>query len=275
MSDTLPQDLEKGQTAHNIDYNSSTEYDHIQSNGAPNPITKITTSPNGDIVYLGNQSFHRHELLNAFAGDLNPGIHHTPHRPMGNPVPLGLSGFAVCCFVVSMVNMGARDVTNVKIIASCSLFFGGVIEVIAGLWCLVIENTFAATALGSYGGFWMSYGAINIDAFGIVSSYETTEEFNNAMGIFLIAWFIFSFIMWVCTFKATWPFFFLFLFLWTFILMLAIGAFTGSTGCNKAGGALGILATFTAFYIILAGTATPENSYIPIRSFPMPGAPRI
>ncbi len=275
---SLPQDLEKGNSSHlqgNNGY-SSTEFDQPQlQESTGNPITKISTSPNGDIIYLGNQSFHRHELVNAFAGDLNPGLHRQPFRPMGNPVPLGLSGFAVCCFVVSLVNLQTRGVENVKIIASCALFFGGVIEVIAGLWCLVIENTFAATALGSYGGFWMSYGALNIDAFGIVSSYKTQEEYTNALGLFLAAWFIFSFLMWLCTFKATWPFFILFFFLWTFILMLSIGYLENSTGCIKAGGALGILATFTAFYIILAGVVTNSNSYFTIPALPMPGAPTV
>lgn len=276
-ANTLPQDLEKGVTDNHHSNYSSTEFEapHPTNSNDGNPITKITTSPNGELVYLGNHTFHRHELLNAFAGDLNPGIHAPAHRPMGNPVPLGLSGFAICCFVVSLVNLQTRGVTNPKIIASCALFFGGVIEVIAGLWCLVIENTFAATALGSYGGFWMSYGAILIDAFGIASGYDTTKEYTNALGLFLAAWFIFSFLMWICTFKSTWPFFILFFLLWTFILMLSIGYMVDSTGCIKAGGALGILATFTAFYIILAGTADLTNSYVTIPPLPMPGAPRV
>lgn len=272
-------DLEKGNIYHNSNPDLSSAEDYPRpinsgENGAP--IGRITTSQNGDIIYLGNQAFHKNDLVNAFAGDLNPGIHTNPHRPMGNPVPLGLSGFAICCFVVSLVNCQARGVTNTKIIAACALFFGGVIETIAGLWCLVIENTFAATALGSYGGFWLGFGGILLDdAFGIVSSYTTEEEYTNALAFYLTAWVIFSFLMWLCTFKSTWPFFILFLLVWVFLMFLAIGYFINSSGVIKAGGVLGLLATANAFYIIFAAVADETNSYITVRPSPMPHAPRV
>ncbi|CDR44475.1 CYFA0S14e03092g1_1 [Cyberlindnera fabianii] len=278
MSNTLPEDVEKGITQQ--DY-SSADYEaphgvNSKDTAYPeNPVLRVTTSSNGDVVYLGEHAYNRKELINAFAGDLNPGLHKAPYRPMGNPVPLGLSSFSICCFVVSLVNCGARDVHNVNVIAACALFFGGIIESITGLWCLVIENTFAATALGSFGGFWMGYAGILIDAFGIASSYDTTEELNNAIGFYLTAWVIFAFLMWLCTFKATWPFFILFLLLWVFIMCLAIGSFTNLESATKAGGVLGLLATFVAFYIVYAGVATDTNSYITIPATPMPHAPTV
>lgn len=262
----LPQDLEKGEQSQS----SSQDF-------APTAETigRIVTSTNGDIVYLGNQAFNKNDLINAFAGDLQPGLHPSPHRPMGNPVPLGLSSFSICCFVVSLVNCQARGVTNVNVIAAAALLFGGVVETITGLWCLVLENTFAATALGSFGGFWMGYAGILLDGFGIASSYTTSEELGNAIGFYLSAWVIFSFLMWLCTFKATWPFFLLFLFLWVFLMFLAIGSFTGKEAITKVGGVLGLIATFIAFFIVYAGTADPTNSYFVIPPTPMPGAPSV
>lgn len=238
-------------------------------------LSKVRTSTNGDIVYLGKQAFKRSDLENAFAGSLFPGVHRAPTRPMGNPVPLGLTGFSICCFVVSLVNAQARSATNVNLLAGCALFLGGVLESVAGLWCLVIENTFAATSLGAFGGFWMSYAFILGDVWGITSSYTTTEEFNNVMGFFLAAWVIFAFSMWLCTFKATYPFFLLFLFVWVFLLCLTIGSFTGSTAATKAGGVIGLLATFTGFFIVFAGVANHENSYVTIPASPMPHAPTV
>lgn len=290
-------DLEKGGFSHSN--SNSTEYDpqpiqnsnvleveSTKDNGADDAssipmkefshsLAQVTTSQDGDLIHLGNQTFHKADLRNAFAGDLNPGLHTTPHRPMGNPVPLGLSGFCICCFVAAMVFLQARSVTHVNIIAGEALFFGGIVETVAGLWCLVVENTFAATALGSFGGFWFGYGTILIDGFGIVSSYSTTRELNNALGFYITPWVIFAFLMWICTFKSTWPFFILFTFVWTFLMLLAIGYFIDSTGVLKAGGAIALLATFTGFFIIFAGVANNENSYITIRPSPMPGAPTV
>lgn len=274
---TLPDDLEKGTMYHHSNVSSTEDEPRPETSeyGTGASIRKITTSNNGDIVYLGDQAFHRNELMNAFAGDLNPGVHTSPHRPMGNPVPVGLSGFAICCFVVSLINCQARGVTNAKIIAASALFFGGIIETVAGFWCLLIENTFAATVLGAYGGFWLGFGGILLDSFGIASSYSSDQEYRNALAFYLTAWVIFSFMMWLCTFKATWPFFIVFLFVWVFILLLAIGYFINSTPLIKAGGVVGVLASLNAFYIIFAAVADETNSYITIKATPMPHAPRV
>ena len=267
----LPVDLEKGYTAQTLG-KIDTEISHDPLQPA---VMKVVTSSNGDIIYLGHQAFNKKDLFNAFAGDLQPGLHATPHRPMGNPVPLGLTSFCICCFVVSLVNTEARGVTNAKVIASCALFFAGVVETISGLWCLVIENTFAATALGSFGGFWMGYAGLLIDAFGITSSYSTTEELGNALGFYLTAWTIFAFLMWLCTFKSTWPFFILFLLVWVFLMCLAIGKYNDNTTATKAGGVLGLVATFVGFFIVYAGVADDSNSYLTIPASPMPHAPRV
>ena len=268
---SLPEDLEKGYATQSLH-----EMNTAITNDPSQPVLmKVVTSSNGDIIHLGNQAFSKKDLFNAFAGDLQPGLHATPHRPMGNPVPMGLTSFCICCFVVSLVNAQARGVTNAKVIAACALFFAGVVETVCGLWCLVIENTFAATALGSFGGFWMGYAGLLIDAFGITSSYSTTEELGNAIGFYLTAWTIFAFLMWLCTFKATWPFFILFLLIWVFLMCLAIGNFNSNTTATKAGGVLGLLATFVGFFIVYAGVADSSNSYIVIPPTPMPNAPTV
>lgn len=47
-------------------------------------------------------------------------------------------------------------------------------------------NTFAATAFGSYGGFWMSLGIIlTPGGFHIIESYPTPEMFGHAFSFFI------------------------------------------------------------------------------------------
>ncbi|KAH3675906.1 hypothetical protein WICPIJ_009223 [Wickerhamomyces pijperi] len=279
----MPPDLEKGIYQTSNPNGSSTEFDpqsltqtqqkSSDSGVADNTVLrKITTSTDGDTIYLGDQAFSRKELQNAFAGDLRPGLYTAPTRPMGNPVPLGLTGFCICCFVVSVINTGARGVNNQQVIASASLFLGGAIETIAGLWCLLVENTFGATALGAFGGFWMGYWALLCDAWGVRTSYATTQEYNDAVGFYLSVWVIFAFLMWLCTFRSTWPFFVLFFLVWFFLMLLAIGSFTGHAGVTKAGGVFGLLASFNGFYIVYAGTADPTNSLLVPKTLPMPWA---
>jgi succinate-acetate transporter protein len=51
---------------------------------------------------------------------------------------------------------------------------------------MAIGNTFGATALASYGAFWISYAILLTPSFGIASAYTTTAEYNHAIGFFLM-----------------------------------------------------------------------------------------
>lgn len=233
---------------------------------------RIHTSHGGEVVHMGPYSFKREELITAFGGTLNPGLAAPPPIRGLNSVPAGLSSFAFCAFVLSLFHLQARDATNPSIIVGSCFFYGGVIEMICGLMALIIDNTFAGTALTCFGGFWLSFGAILCDAFHISSSYATKQEFNNALGFFLMGWFCFAFVIWLCTWKSTWPFFTLFLLIWVWILVLACAQFYASVAATKAGGVLGLLSSFLALYLVYAGLATPENSFLVPQPLYMPGA---
>lgn len=140
---------------------------------------------------------------------------------------------------------------------------------------MAVGNTFGATALSSYGGFWLSYAIISTPGgFNIAAAYATknattgaatgagVNDLNNALGFFLIGWFIFTFILLICTLKSTVAFFLLFFTLDLAFLFLAIGHLqadekTGKVllGSQKAGGYFGLFAAFLAWYNALAGIA--------------------
>ena len=70
---------------------------------------------------------------------------------------------------------------------------------------MAVGNTFGATALSSYGGFWISFGiALTPGGFQIIQQYETAgQSFDYAFGFYLFGWFIFTFILLICTLRST------------------------------------------------------------------------
>jgi succinate-acetate transporter protein len=131
---------------------------------------------------------------------------------------------------------------------------------------MAVGNTFGATALSSYGGFWISFAIIlTPGGFAIGEAYEDGDDFNHAIGFYLAGWFIFTTILLVCTLRSTVAFFLLFFTLDLAFLFLAIGHLqlvgdvagkrTPQEGCIKAGGVFGLLAAFLAWYNALAGIA--------------------
>ncbi|KAK6458062.1 GPR1/FUN34/yaaH family-domain-containing protein [Scheffersomyces xylosifermentans] len=241
----------------------STDEGHAQN------VSKIKTAGDGDeFIVIGNQKFYRHELMSAFGGTLNPGLAPPPKHQFANPAPLGLSAFALTTFVLSMFNAQAMGITTPNIVVSLAAFYGGAVQFLAGVWELAIGNTFGGTALTSYGAFWLSYAAINIQSFGIIKAYADTDQLANAVGFFLLAWAIFTFILTLCTLKSTAAFCALFSCLTITFILLAAGEFTGKVGVARAGGVVGVITGFLGFYNAFAGVANPTNSYF--TAWPIP-----
>ncbi|OCL10134.1 GPR/FUN34 family protein [Glonium stellatum] len=215
----------------------------------------------------------------AFGGEFQPGSYSDQRskRGIANPAPMGLSGFALTTFILSLINLGTRGLVEPNLVVGAAYVYGGLVQLLAGMWEMAVGNTFGATALSSYGGFWISFGIIlTPGGFNIIEAYGgATAEFANAFGLYLIGWFIFTFILWVCTLRSTVAFCSLFLFVWLTFLMLGIAhldntAGAANVGLVRAGGAFGIIAAFLAWYNALAGIADQTNSFfvIPVAHFP-------
>ncbi|KAF4307700.1 putative gpr fun34 family protein [Botryosphaeria dothidea] len=216
--------------------------------------------------------------LPAFGGEFQPGLYRAPKKNFANPAPLGLSAFALTTFVLSLINMGTLGIGEPNLVVAIAYGYGGLVQLLAGMWEMAVGNTFGATALSSYGGFWISFAIIlTPGGFQIASTLEaeSPDPFLNSFGLYLMGWFIFTFILLMCTLRSTVAFFFLFATLDLAFLLLGIGYLQHSggkpnAGCIKAGGAFGILAAFAAWYNALAGIADSSNSFfvIPVAHFP-------
>ncbi|KAL2179381.1 GPR1/FUN34/yaaH family-domain-containing protein [Thermothelomyces heterothallicus CBS 202.75] len=224
--------------------------------------------------------------LPAFGGEFQPGLWRPiEHRKFANPAPLGLSAFALTTFVLSCVNLGARDVSVPNIAVPLAFGYGGLVQLLAGMWEMAVGNTFGATALSSYGGFWIAYGILltpNWNITGKGGPYDQASDIdprmvNSAIGFFLTGWFIFTTILLLCTLRSTVMFFLLFFTLDLAFLMLACGEYATNNGAlssakklTQAGGGFGMVAAFLAWYNAFAGIADSSNSFflIPVFHFP-------
>ncbi|GAB7366765.1 hypothetical protein MBLNU230_g0719t1 [Neophaeotheca triangularis] len=215
--------------------------------------------------------------LPAYGSALQPGLYTPSPRKIGNPVPLGLSGFALTTFLLSCVNLGV--INEPYIVVAPSYAYGGLVQLLAGMWEFALGNTFGATALSSYGGFWISIGIILQPGggFQIAQSYTGTD-FDTAFGLYIFGWFIFTFMLWLMTLRSTVFFSSLFGTVWIAFICLGaayLDAANNETGApnvplTRAGGAFGMIAAFIAWYLCLAGLLDDGNSFftIPVFHFP-------
>ena len=239
--------------------------------------------------YGGNPLAHQYtneSTLSANAAFFQPGLYKAnlvdPKR--ANPVPLGLSGFALTTFVLSIINLGTRGVMTPNIVVGPALAYGGLIQLLAGMWEMGIGNTFGAWALSSYGGFWISLGIIfTPGGFNIATAYGgETGAFYTVFAFYIYGWMIFTIFVWLATLRSTIIFSLLLMTVWLAFLCLATGyLYHTGTGLDaaphlpliRAGGWFGIMAGFLAWWVMIAGILTKDNSFFTVPTFPFPWSP--
>jgi succinate-acetate transporter protein len=211
----------------------------------------------------GGAVFNRNITPGGHALDSSQPAFPVYHRKFANPAPLGLCAFALTTFVLSLINVGTLGVSTPNVVVGLALGYGGLVQLLAGMWEFAAGNTFGATAFSSYGGFWISFGLLISPWSGIGSAYTVAGQFEYAIGFYLMGWFIFTFIMLIASLRSSVALSGVFFFLTLTFMLLGISKFVPAhaTAIGTAGGALGLVTAFNAWYVAAAGLLTPDTSY--------------
>ncbi|CAA7259419.1 unnamed protein product [Cyclocybe aegerita] len=169
---------------------------------------------------------------------------------IANPAPAGIFSFASTTFMLSMYNVNVRGVHEPNVVVGMAIFTGGLLQFMAGMWEFPRGNVFGATAFSSYGCFWMSYATIFIPASGILAAYDNDPQgLRNALGIYLVTWFMVTFLFALVCIRKNNSFVILLSVLTIAFILLASAEFTGKAVLTKAGGVFGIITALIAYYI--------------------------
>jgi succinate-acetate transporter protein len=170
-------------------------------------------------------------------------------RLIADPAPLGLAAFALTTFLLSMANAGFMPATAEPIVFGVALSYGGIAQMLAGMWEFRKGNVFGATVFTSYGAFWLSFWAYVT----FFAAKVPAEEHGTAAGWFLIAWAIFTTLMLVASLRTTAGLAVLFAVVTATLFLLGVGDLSASPGLVTVGGILGLVASAIAWYLCLAG----------------------
>ena len=163
---------------------------------------------------------------------------------IANPAPLGLFAFASTTWLLSMVNAGLADEKGITMVLAMALVFGGAVQAIAGILAFVRGNMFPGVAFLAYGAFWISFATYaKILGGGAPTSF---------VGWWLLVWGVFSFYMWIATFRHNTALQLTFLALWITFLLLAGADILAMPILHTAGGYLGLVTAALAAYLSAA-----------------------
>jgi succinate-acetate transporter protein len=184
---------------------------------------------------------------------------------IADPAPLGLAAFAMTTFVLSFFNAGIVNGTGEPVVLGLALAYGGIAQLLAGMWEFRNNNTFGATAFTSYAAFWLSFWAYNQ----FFAAKVPAGEVGDAVGLYLIGWGIFTTYMLIASLRTTAAISAVFLLLAITYFLLGIGESASADGLVKAGGWIGIATAIAAWYASFAGVAnsTFGRTVMPVRPF--------
>ncbi|MDX6375533.1 MAG: uncharacterized protein QOD98_4521 [Nocardioidaceae bacterium] len=167
---------------------------------------------------------------------------------IADPAPLGLAAFALTTFILSMTNTGLFHVEPV--VFGLAFAYGGIAQFAAGMWEFAKGNTFGATAFASYGAFWVSFWWLT----GHTDLSEATgDQAAHEIGLYLLAWGIFTAYMSVAATRVSGAVLAVFVLLTLTFVVLAIANFAVSDGIVKVGGWLGVATALAAWYASFGG----------------------
>jgi uncharacterized protein len=178
-----------------------------------------------------------------------------------DPGPLGLGAFAMTTFVLSMFTSNLVDEKQAGVVLGLALAYGGIVQLLAGMWEFRTGNTFGAVAFSSFGAFWISFWALNV-----FYAKDITGNVGHALGVYLWAWAIFTAYMTIAALRVSGAVLLVFVLLTVTFVLLAIGNDGGDATILHWGGYLGLATAAAAWYASFAAVinSTFARTVLPV-----------
>ncbi len=180
---------------------------------------------------------------------------------IADPAPLGLAAFALTTFLLSVINAGWAKTSTGFDWWGYAIAYGGLCQLLAGMWEFRNKNVFGATAFSTYGGFWIGVG---LWLHFIAPTATNPVSLNRDLGWILLAFAIFNTYMLIISTQVNMAVFLVFLTLELTEIFLFLGNFTTkvaalppfathNTTLIQIGGIIGVITALVAWYTSAAG----------------------
>ena len=170
---------------------------------------------------------------------------------IADPAPLGLAAFAATTFLLSADNAGWMNTATGGVFLGYAFAYGGLGQLLAGMWEFRNRNVFGATAFSSYGGFWIGIGLWAL----LVAPHATAVQATHDKGWILLTFAIFNTYMLILSAQANMAVFGVFLTLELTEIVGFIGCLGNNSGTIKVSGVIGVITAVVAWYTSAAGVS--------------------
>ncbi len=163
---------------------------------------------------------------------------------MANPAPWAVTAFATTSFMLGMFQTGLLNAKGIPIVLPATFFFGGLVQIIVAILEFARGNLFGGAVFGTYGPFWVMFGAFETIYVGSVPA----AQLGSATSLFLAVFAVITFYLAIASLRTDLVLTVIIWLIFVGLVLLAIGAGGGQADITKAGGWVVLVFAVLAWY---------------------------
>lgn len=163
---------------------------------------------------------------------------------MANPAPWAVTAFATTSFMLGMFQTGLLNNAGVLIVLPAAFFFGGLVQIIVAIMEFSRGNLFAGAVFGTYGPFWVMFGAFET----LYAASVPAAQLSSATSLFLAVFAVVTLYLAVASLRTDLVLTVIIWLIFVGLVLLSIGAGASSSGITKAGGWVVLVFAVLAWY---------------------------
>ncbi len=182
-------------------------------------------------------------------------------KGLASPIPLGLAALGTTIFLMGVAII-FQPLSSWPPYLIQALLFGGLIELLAGMWAFAYRDALAATTFSFLGAFFGWWGLVHMTFLGHAAVVATM---NSMAAVFIVTGVI-TLYLWIASFYEFVAFNLVLLFLWIAFGLVGIAMFTGIETVAVVGGIAAIISGIIAAYASFAAiyNATSFQDHMPL-----------
>lgn len=179
-------------------------------------------------------------------------------KGIATPIPLGLAALATTSFLLGVGVIFQSSHASAPYLVQ-ALVFGGLLELLAGMWAFSYGDAFAATVFSFLGAFFGWWGLAQMPFMGAAMTAPAAAD-SVAM-IFIVSGVV-TFYLWIASFYEFAAFNLALLFLWPALVLRGIATFVAASPLLVVGGIAalicGLIAAYASFATIFNAASLKE-----------------
>jgi uncharacterized protein len=163
---------------------------------------------------------------------------------MANPAPWAVTAFATTSFMLGMFQTGLLNNAGVLIVLPAAFFFGGLVQIIVAIMEFSRGNLFAGAVFGTYGPFWVIFGAFET----LYASSVPAAQLSSATSLFLAVFAVVTLYLAVASLRTDLVLTVIIWLIFVGLVLLSIGSGASAANVTKAGGWVVLVFAVLAWY---------------------------